>query len=93
MAEDAYERLVAGIGSLSSDEERKAFLQTVLTPGELDDIVRRWEILELLSSGMPQRAIAEKLGVSLCKITRGARMLKENPCFGERLLSHAQATA
>ncbi len=85
MDDAACGRLAAGIGSLSSDEERKAFLRTVLTPGELDDVVRRWEILELLSSGMPQRAIAERLGVSLCKITRGAKMLKENPCFGEKV--------
>ena len=30
----------------------------------------------LLQAGVPQRRIAEELGISLCKITRGSRILK-----------------
>ena len=52
------------------------FLVGILTPQERDQIALRWRIVELLVAGVPQRAIAEKLGVSLCKITRGSHELK-----------------
>jgi TrpR family trp operon transcriptional repressor len=31
----------------------------------------------MLMEGVPQRQIADELGVSLCKITRGAKILKQ----------------
>jgi len=49
----------------------------MLTPREYHDFMLRWELLTLLADGVSQRNIAERLGISLCKITRGAKILKK----------------
>lgn len=43
----------------------------------MNDLVKRWQLMEELIAGKTQRAIAADLGVSLCKITRGAKVLKQ----------------
>jgi TrpR family trp operon transcriptional repressor len=55
----------------------EAFLRSILTRNEIDEISSRWELVKLLHSGITQRKIAERLGLSLCKITRGSRELKK----------------
>ncbi len=52
------------------------FLQELLTAREAERISGRWEIVKRLSEGLPQRRIAEELGLSLCNITRGSRELR-----------------
>lgn len=52
------------------------FIRAILTPRELEKIALRWRLVKLLKQGHSQRRIAEELGVSLCKITRGSRELK-----------------
>ena len=52
------------------------FLCSILTPNELNTVAERWELVKLIDQGMSQRKIAEKLGLSLCKITRGSKELK-----------------
>jgi len=56
----------------------KAFLRDLLTPAEYRDTALRWRIIKMLSDGVPQRNIAESLGVSLSKITRGSRELSDD---------------
>ena len=51
-------------------------LRELLTKSEAEKLSLRWDIVRLLSAGKSQRTIAHQLGVSLCKITRGARELK-----------------
>lgn len=70
---------------LESAEEVAVLLGEVLTPSELHDVELRWEIMEMLAAGTPQRQIAAKLGVSLCKITRGAKYLKSGGSVVTRL--------
>jgi TrpR family trp operon transcriptional repressor len=55
----------------------KSFLQGLLTPAERADIAARWALVKELKNKVPQREIAKKLGLSLCKITRGSRELKK----------------
>lgn len=56
----------------------RAFLRDLLTPAEYRDTALRWRIVKMLSQGFPQREIAESLGVSLSKITRGSRELADD---------------
>lgn len=72
----AITRLSSAIAGLDSVEDVQAFLEDALTPGELRDLALRWQLMELLAEGMPQREIARRLGISLCKITRGVKYLK-----------------
>jgi len=50
----------------------------LMSESEMDDLVKRWVLMEQLMEGKTQRAIAKDLGVSLCKITRGAKVLKQD---------------
>jgi TrpR family transcriptional regulator, trp operon repressor len=52
-------------------------LRELLTESEVKKLSLRWDIVRCLSEGKSQRTIAHRLGVSLCKITRGARELKK----------------
>ena len=45
----------------------------------------RW-ILKMLKSGNSQREIAKELHVSLCKITRGAAILKDKNAITNKIL-------
>ncbi len=54
----------------------EAFLRNILTPGELEEISKRLQIVKLLLKGVPQREVAKKLGVSMGTVSRGSRELK-----------------
>ena len=68
-------RVVSGIEDPS---EVTKFLSEILTPSELEDLALRWLLMKRLRQGQPQRSIAADLHISLCKITRGSKVLK-NP--------------
>ncbi len=69
--------LVDILCEISDSETMHKFLSEILTPAEKKDLILRWELLKQLAEGKPQRAIAADLHISLCKITRGARILKD----------------
>lgn len=69
------------------------FFKSVLTKSEIDEIERRWELVKLLNAGLSQRKISERLGISLCKITRGSRELKKNPSAFRELIERYNAMA
>jgi TrpR family trp operon transcriptional repressor len=56
----------------------KNFLRRLLTPAEISDVAARWALVKALELKIPQREIAKTLGLSLCKITRGSKEMK-NP--------------
>lgn len=66
------------------------FLQEILTPAELHDLSLRWELMRLLKQKVPQRQIAKNLGISLCKITRGAKILKKSDSVSNYLLNQGE---
>ena len=55
----------------------RRFMESILTPREWEEIAGRWELVKLLDQGISQRQVATRLGMSLCKITRGSRELKK----------------
>ena len=65
--------LFAGV---SDPQDMRRMLDEILTPAELRDLALRWRLVQRLHAGAPQRRIATELGISLCKITRGSRILK-----------------
>lgn len=52
-------------------------LRELLTANELSEIVNRLEILKMLKQGVPQRRIADELGVGIATVTRGSNALKQ----------------
>lgn len=83
----SFERLAIATSRLTSPQEIEAFISELLTPSELHDLTLRWELMELLQKGIPQRKIAAALGISLCKITRGSKTLKRQNSITARLLA------
>ncbi len=80
------DRLVQVLCSIDDPRMMKKFIKEVFSPSEIEDISKRWNVMEMLKSGHSQRAIASKLGVSLCKITRGSKLLKAGGSVTNRIL-------
>lgn len=76
---DSIREIASVLASADDEKLVERFLKSILTKTELKEIALRWELVKLLYDGMSQRRISEKLGVSLCKITRGSRELKKKP--------------
>jgi TrpR family trp operon transcriptional repressor len=57
-------------------EEMEEALRRLLTASEMLDVANRLQILEMLKEGVPQRQIAEKLGVGIATVTRGSNAMK-----------------
>jgi TrpR family trp operon transcriptional repressor len=72
--------------SIKDDKEMISFFQEIFTPREISDITLRWQLLKELYEGNTQRSIAEKHGISLCKITRGSKVLKRESSTTRKIL-------
>lgn len=75
--EPYLDELARALARCQDPELTKAFLQSLLTPNELQEVSTRWALVRLIDEGMSQRNIAKTLGLSLCKITRGSKELKK----------------
>lgn len=63
--------------SAHNDKALSLFFNLLMTAEERDDIAMRYLIIqELLKEEKTQRQIAQSLGVSIAKITRGSNELK-----------------
>ena len=68
--------LIAHLLSAKTPEMMASTLKDLLTSSEIEEISKRLQIFKLLKAGMPQRQIAETLGVGIATVTRGSRALK-----------------
>ncbi len=79
--------LLEVISSIKNLDDLESFFEEIMTPAELVDISLRWRLLVELHQGVAQRKIAEKFGISLCKITRGSRILKKKGSVALNILN------
>jgi TrpR family trp operon transcriptional repressor len=79
--------LLRVIASQKRLKDLERLFEELFTQGEIEDLSLRWKLLKDLHGGMTQRKIAEKYGISLCKITRGSRILKRPDSVVLRVLS------
>ena len=71
---------------INSDKEIQNFLLELLTESEVETLSKRWRIVKMLLEGKTQRDIAKELNVSLCKVTRGSKILKnKNSVISKKL--------
>ena len=84
------QELLEVILSISNRDELERFFDEIFTPAELSDLSLRWKLLKDLHAGMTQRKIAEKYGISLCKITRGSKVLKKNGSVSLKVLDSTE---
>lgn len=71
-----YRELCRLFASIKNEKEADRLLQDILTPQEIDSLAERWQLIQELEKGTPQREISEKLKVSISKITRGSRVMQ-----------------
>ena len=75
-----FNELIEHLSAQPDAEALARSLESLLTPRELAEISKRLQIFKLLDQGVPQREIAERLGVGIATVTRGsrARQAQEN---------------
>lgn len=74
--------------SINSKEELESFIDDILTEKEVEDVVQRYLLMDDLYRGKSQRDIASDRSMSLCKITRGSKMLKKKNGFMRQFFSN-----
>jgi TrpR-related protein YerC/YecD len=62
--------------SLRTTAEMKQFLEDLCTPAEIEAMVDRWRVAQLLNQGLPYRDIREMTKVSVTTIGRVARFIE-----------------
>lgn len=73
-AEAALARAFVALGCTA---DARAFLEDLCTPAELQALADRWQVVQLLQTGLPYRRIHDKTGVSVTTIGRVARCLAD----------------
>ena len=74
------------INDFKDEKQVFRFLKELFTEAELMDLSKRWRILNMLNQGYTQREISSELKVSLCKVTRGAKIMKDKNAIVTKLL-------
>jgi len=83
---NGMDQLCAALCQIRDAKQMEQFLTEIMTLAELHDLTLRWELMRKLSQGVPQRQIASGMGISLCKITRGAKVLKNKDSITRKFL-------
>ena len=76
-SEADFGQLAAAVDRLRGPAAVERFLRELFTPSECVEMSKRWALMRELLAGKPQRAVARELGMSLCKITRGAKYARD----------------
>lgn len=84
---DNLEELIEIFATEKDKKQVRKLFEEILTSAELADISKRWFIMKELYCCKPQRKIAKEMEVSLCKITRGAKILKKDDSAFRAILS------
>lgn len=77
--------LIHAFSNLKNDKEVTGFLRDLLTPAEIEEFSRRFQIAKLLwASRMSYIEIAEKVGTSTTTVTRVSQWLYKEKWNGYR---------
>lgn len=82
----AINELINIFSEISDKKKMEKLFQEIFTEKELKDVSLRWELLKELHEGLPQRKIASNHKISLCKITRGSKILKDENSIIKKIL-------
>ncbi len=69
-------RFANALLTLKSAQDCEQFLGDLCTPAELEAMVDRWRVVEMLKADMTYRDISEKTGISVTTVGRVARCLE-----------------
>jgi Trp operon repressor len=83
---ESLNELATILSEINNPSELEVLLKEILTPKERSDLVLRWQLMKELYAGETQRKIASRHKISLCKITRGSKILKKNESVSLEIL-------
>ncbi|HDR03676.1 MAG TPA: transcriptional regulator [Candidatus Marinimicrobia bacterium] len=83
---ESLNELIGVFTEIQDVETMGRFFNEIFTPKERDDFALRWRLLRDLHLGKAQRQIASELHLSLCKITRGSKVLKTENSITKKIL-------
>ncbi|MEM1081055.1 MAG: YerC/YecD family TrpR-related protein [Pseudomonadota bacterium] len=72
----ARNSLAEAFMAMQTADECRALLRDLTTPAELEALVDRWRVVQLLEDDLPYREIHERTGVSVTTIGRVARFVE-----------------
>ncbi len=81
------EDIISVFSSIRDRDEMNRFFHEILTQSEIQNLALRWELMKRLKQGIPQRKIASDLKISLCKITRGSKIVKKQSSIVNQYLA------
>ncbi len=87
--EESLKEVAVALSEMESPDEIRRFLSEICTDSECRDIALRWHLMKMLADGVPQRTISKELGLSLCKITRGSKYMKDETSIFRRFVTKA----
>jgi TrpR family trp operon transcriptional repressor len=83
----AFKEITRILSEITDPEDIERFLIEIMTENERKDLSLRWDLMRKLHDGISQRAISAELGISLCKITRGSKILKSGDSIITKILN------
>lgn len=72
----ARNSLAEAFMAMQTADECRALLRDLTTPAELEALVDRWRVVQLLDEDLPYREIHDRTGVSVTTIGRVARFVE-----------------
>lgn len=81
-----YNQLIEIFTHTTAKKEMFKLFEELFTQREKYDFALRWRLMRELHEGKTQRDIASRLGISLCKITRGSKVLKDEQSIFAKIL-------
>lgn len=83
---DELKEIIGIFAGITDADDMEAMFEELFTEAERRDLASRWGLMKDLKKGLSQRKIAKKRHISLCKITRGSKILKNPDSISSRLI-------
>jgi len=84
----ATEELIEIFARTQDMQDMRVLFREMFTPSEIETLTLRWQLCKDLYEGKTQRKIAAEHKISLCKITRGSKLLKAKDSYLKKILDN-----
>ena len=86
----AITELIQIFSDITEKKAMEQLFNELFTDSERKDFALRWQSLKRVHKKVPQRQIAADLKISLCKITRASKVLKNEKSIFRQILDKKQ---
>lgn len=90
---DSCSQLCLALANTKDPVLIRDFFDCLFTSSEIKEFSLRWALVREILEGTTQREIARKFSMSLCKITRGSKVLKKEDSPFKKMMDIYAAAA